>query len=259
MKRNKKLILFTTVIILFMTYLIVSTGFVASRQQALICHGIQIKICDSVVSRFIRPAMVADILSRDAGKIIGEYMAQLNSYKLEKLLNSHSVIKDTDVFSSIDGVLHINIYQRRPVVRLQTPTRGFYIDETGYIFPLSSTYTSFVPIVTGNIPMNIGYGYRGVIPEKEKFLQQLYAFALFLDEHEFWRSQIVQVHVEKASEIVLTPYEGRETIHLGALSGYEYKLGKLMAFYRSACPANVASPYSDIDLRYSDQVVCKRK
>jgi cell division protein FtsQ len=258
MKRNKKFILLATAT-LFMAYLIVSTGFVSSKQQALVCHNMQIKVCDSVMSQFISPAMVSNILSRDTVKIIGEYLAKVDRYKLEQLLNRHSVIRDTDVFSSIDGVLHINIYQRRPVVRLQTATHGFYIDETGYIFPLSSVYTSFVPIVTGNIPLGISSGYRGAIPEREKFLKELYAFAMFLDKHEFWQSQVAQVHVEKASEIALTPQEGRETIHLGALTGYEYKLDKLMSFYRNVYPVDVESPYSDIDLRYSNQIVCKRK
>jgi cell division protein FtsQ len=258
MKRNKKLILSATTG-LFVCYLIISTGFVASKQEALVCHGVQIEVCDSAVNRFVSPARVSGILSRDTVKIIGEYLSKLNLFKLEQLLNRHSVIKDTDVFTSIDGVLHIHIYQRRPVVRLQTPTHGFYIDETGYVFPLSSDYTSFVPVVTGNIPMTISRGYRGVIPERETFLKELYAFAMFLDRNEFWRAQIAQVHVEKASEVVLTPCEGRETIHLGALSGYEYKLDKLMALYRNIYPANVVSPYSDIDLRYSNQIVCKRK
>jgi cell division protein FtsQ len=258
MKRNKKLILITTAG-LFMCYLIISTGFVSSKQQALVCHDVQIKVCDSVVSHFISPAMVSSILSRDTVKIIGERMENLNMYRLEQLLSMHSVIREAEVFSSIDGVLHINIYQRRPVIRLQTPTHGFYIDEMGYIFPLSSAYTSFVPVVTGNIPMSIGSSYRGAIPEREKFLKELFAFAMFLDRHEFWQAQIAQVHVKKASDITLTPCEGREAIHIGALSGYEYKLDKLMAFYRNAYPADVASPYSEIDLRYSNQIVCKRK
>jgi cell division protein FtsQ len=258
MKRNKKIILLAT-FILFTAYLTVSTGFVASRQQALICHRIQIKVCDSLVNHFISPAMVSDMLSQDAGKLIGEYMAQLNLHKLEELLDKRSVIKYTDAFSSIDGVLHVNVHQRRPIVRLQTPTHRFYIDETGYIFPLSSAYTSFVPVVTGSVPMNISNGYRGLIPEKEKFLKQLFAFAQFLDKHAFWRVQIAQVHVKNTSEVDLTPLEGHEDIHLGALHEYEYKLDKLKAFYRNAYPANVESPYSDIDLRYGDYIICKRK
>jgi cell division protein FtsQ len=245
--------------ILFMAYLIVSTGFVASRQQALVCHSVQIKICDSLVSDFISPAAVSNVLSRDAGKTIGEYIAHLDVHKLEQLLNRQNAIKRAEVFSSIDGVLHVNVYQRRPIVRLQSPAHGFYIDETGYIFPLSDVYTSFVPVVTGNIPMNIDRKYKGFIPEKEKFLKQIYAFALFLNKHEFWWSQIAQVHVKSASDIALTPCEGYETIHIGALDGYAYKLDKLKAFYRNAYPAGVTSPYSGIDLRYSNQIVCKRK
>ena len=258
MKRNKKFILLAT-FILFMAYLTVSTGFVSSRQQALICQNVQINVCDSLVNNFINSAMVANILSRDAGKTIGEYMTQLDMYKLEQLLIKNNVIKRAEVFSSIDGVLHVNVYQRRPIVRLQTSTHGFYIDETGYIFPLSDVYTSFVPVVTGNILMSINNKYKGLILEKEEFLKQIYAFALFLDKHEFWQLQIAQVHVKCASEIDLTPYEGNENIHLGALNGYEYKLDKLKAFYRSAYPAREESPYSDIDLRYGSQIVCKRK
>jgi cell division protein FtsQ len=114
-------------------------------------------------------------------------------------------------------------------------------------------------VVTGSLPANIGAAYKGLIPAKEKFLTQLYAFALFLDRDEFWRSQIAQVHVKSASDVTLTPHEGYEVIHLGALSQYEYKFDKLKAFYRNVYPAGVRSPYSDIDLRYGDQIVCKRK
>jgi cell division protein FtsQ len=258
MTRSRKLILLAT-LVLFAAYLTVSTGFVASRQQALVCHSVQIKVRDSMVSRFISPAAVSRILSQDAGKTIGEYVTQLNVYNLEQLLNKQSVIKRTEVFSSIDGVLHVDVYQRRPVVRVQLPTYGFYIDETGYIFPLSDVYTSYVPVVTGALPVATGKAYRGAIPGREKFLQQLYAFALFLDRQAFWRTQIAQVHVRSASEIDLTPHEGHEVIHLGALAGFEYKLNKLKAFYRNACRAEGRSPYSDIDLRYSDRVICKRK
>lgn len=245
--------------VLFVAYLTVSTGFVASRQQALVCHSVQIKVCDSAASHFITPATVSRILSRDVGKTIGEYITQLDIYNLEQLLNKQSAIRRTEVFSSIDGVLRIDVYQRRPVVRVQTSAAGFYIDETGYIFPLSDVYTSFVPVVTGAVPMSIRNGYRGLIPEREKFLKQIYTFALFLDEHEFWWSQIAQIHVKSASDIDLTPHEGRETIHIGALNGYEYKLNKLKAFYRNAYPAGVKSPYSNIDLRYANQIICKRK
>jgi cell division protein FtsQ len=247
------------VVALFAAYMVVSAGFVDARQQALVCHRVQVRIRDSMVSRFISPADVSRLLSRQVGKTVGEYMSRLNPCRLEQLLCRHSVIRNTEVFSSIDGVLHVDVYQRRPVVRLQTPSHRFYIDETGYIFPLSGVYTSFVPVVTGAVPAGLGSGYSGAIPARERFLAQLYAFAQFVDEDEFWHAQIAQVHVRSAADIELTPCEGNEVIHFGALAQYEYKLGKLKAFYRNVCPAGARSPYSDIDLRYGDQVICKRK
>ena len=57
MKRSRKLILLAASV-LFVAYLTVSTGFVASRQQALVCHSVQIKVRDSLVSQFITPAAV---------------------------------------------------------------------------------------------------------------------------------------------------------------------------------------------------------
>lgn len=258
MTLSKKITLCITVV-LFAAYLVVSTGFVAARQQKLVCERLQVKVCDSVVNRFISPAEVVGIITKEVGAVVGERMPHLDLYKLEQLLNKRSVIRNTEVFTSIDGVLHVHIYQRRPVVRLQTPSFSCYIDETGYIFPLSGIYTSFVPVVTGNVPARLDNGYRGMIPAKENFLNQIYDFAMFLDEHDFWRLQIAQVHVKNTSEVVLVPREGREIIRLGTLDGYEYKLDKLNAFYRKVLVAGVNTPYSDIDLRYSNQIVCKKK
>lgn len=258
MKRGNKITLYITVT-LFVIYLAVSTGFVAAKQQSLVCNSMQITVCDSMVNRFISCDKVEKIITDDVGKIIGEYVSRINVHQMEQLLNKRSVIYNTEVFSSIDGVLHVDVYQRRPIVRVQTSVGGFYIDETGYIFPLSlGVYTSFVPILTGNVPSKLTNDFRGIIPKKEIFLQQLYDFALFLDDNEFWRSQIVQIHVNSASDVLLLPRVGHEKIHIGALTDYESKLDKLNVFYHKVRAADEEN-YSDIDLRYSNQIICKRK
>lgn len=244
---------------LFVTYLIVSTGFVDAKRREQICRKVQIVVYDSLVNSFIRPADISMIMEQEGWKTSGEYLYSLNIHQLEQLLNKRSVIRNTDVFTSIDGILHVNVYQRRPIIRLQALKGSFYIDETGYIFPLSGVYTSFVPVVTGNVPMNLPAGYRGSIPDKEKFLKQLYAFAVFLDKDEFWQSQIVQVNVRNASNVDLIPRVGRQTIHIGDLNTYEYKLKKLLAFYRNALSMETINHYSGFDLRYGNQVICVRK
>ncbi len=244
---------------LLIAYLVVSTGFVEIKQQEMVCSAVDIRVCDSLTNRFIRPADIAAIIEQDGLKTIGGKLTQMDVHQLEQRLNKRSVIKNTEAFISIDGVLHIHVYQRRPVMRVQSPGKSFYIDDSGYIFPLSGVHTSYVPVMTGNVPIALSGGYRGTIPADEKFLQQTYDFALFLDNDRFWQSQVTQLHVNNAANVEIIPRVGNQRIYLGTLDNYDYKLRKLQAFYRKVCPAGEESNYSVIDLRYGNQIVCTRK
>jgi cell division protein FtsQ len=143
-------------------------------------------------------------------------------------------------------------------MRIQAATGSFYIDDSGYIFPLSGVHTSYVPVMTGNVPMKIPAGFRGAIPEKETFLQQVYSLALYLDKNSFWQSQLTQLDVIDAANVCMIPREGNHVIYMGSLAEYEYKFKKLLAFYAKVCPAD-DDIYGSVDLRYSNQIVCKKR
>ena len=114
-----------------------------------------------------------------------------------------------------------------------------------------------MPVVTGHIAVSFKAGYRGQIPEADKLLQQIYTFGLFLQQRRFWRSQILQVHIQNINDVELIPRVGDQVIKLGALNNFEYKLKKLYAFYQAAMPTEGWNKYAQLDLRYSNQVVAK--
>ena len=259
MKRTLHKMLSLIIVGLLIAYLALTSSFVNKKEQQLMCKAIRITVCDSAINRFVRPIDIKDLLEKENKKLIGTPLHQINTYELEQLLNARSVIKNTDVFSSIDGTVNIKIKQRRPIVRMQTRNENFYIDEIGYIFPLSVIYTSYVPIVTGNIPMSVSSNYRGEIPASDKFLRQLYEFATFLQKHNFWQAQILQIHVTNGREVELVPRMGNQIIKLGGLDDVEYKLDKLYAFYQKAMPVEGWNKYKILDLRFSNQVVCTLK
>jgi cell division protein FtsQ len=258
MNRKQKITLWITAA-LVLSYLVVATGFVNSERQRIYCTAVQVRICDSAVNRFISVADVQKLIDNDTRKIIGRPIDQINMPELEEALNARSVVKNTEAFTSIDGILHIRVYQRRPIVRVLTAKGSFYIDETGYLFPFTSAYTSYVPIVTGNIPVGFKADYRGEIPDTEKLLKQIYAFSLFLDDNDFWASQVQQLHVQRANDVEIIPRVGNQVIKLGTLDNYEYKLKKLHIFYHKAMPQEGWNKYSKIDLRYSNQVVATKR
>jgi len=254
----KTIISVTLLMGMLAAYLTVSTGFADIKQQDLVCGKLRITICDSLVNNFIRPADIEKILASEKINTIGERMCRINTYNISQLLNTWDVIKHTTVFTSVDGVLHINVHQRRPIVCVQAITGNFYIDESGYIFPLPGTHTSPVPVIAGTVPMKIPAGFRGTIPENETFLQQAYRLALFLDENSFWQSQVTRLEVADANNVRIIPREGKHVIDMGSLDNFRYKFKKLLAFYSKVCAAD-DNLYERIDLRYSNQIVCTKR
>ena len=69
---------------------------------------------------------------------------------LEYILVRNSVIKSAQVYYTLDGYFHVEITQRKPVLRIMSG-EGYYVDEDGKIMPLSRKYTSRVVVATGNI------------------------------------------------------------------------------------------------------------
>ncbi|MDR2361758.1 MAG: hypothetical protein LBD91_03425 [Prevotellaceae bacterium] len=257
MNTKQKIIIGTTVA-LFVAYLVTTTGFVNKKRQHIYCRHIDIAICDSAVNRFIGVKDILQLIDRKNSPLIGTPVDHINTRQIEDKLKTQSILRNAKASTSIDGVLHIRLYQRRPVIRVLTEQGSFYIDETGYIFPFSYNYTSYVPIVTGNIAPSFKVGYTGDIPDKDNLIKQLYTFGLFLDKHDFWQSQVLHLHVHNAHDIEIIPRVGNQLIKLGSLDNYEYKLKKLYTFYREALPNEGWECYSKVDLRYGNQVVATK-
>lgn len=95
----------------------------------------------------------------------------------------------------------------------------------------------------------------------EDFMKLL-TFVKFVEDDDFWRSEVVQIAAHTAPsgalEVDLVPRSGRHTIRFGRLEREEEKFGKLLGFYRSGLSRIGWSEYRTIDLRYRNQVVCKK-
>lgn len=222
-----------------------------------ICTEVKVTILDSTINRFVSVQEVKDIISSSALSVKDKPLANINLYDLEQLLNRRSAIKFSDVSLDRNGVLHVDITQRRPLLRIQGEEGGFYVDESCYIFPLVNTFTSYVPVVTGNIPFTLKSGQRGKVDEEgEKWLTSMLNFGEYLRNDEFWSAQIQQIHILPNGEMSLYMRVGDQTVLFGTMDDMEYKFDKLEAFYKNVVPIHGWNKYSTINLKYSDQVVC---
>ena len=94
----------------------------------------------------------------------------------------------------------------------------------------------------------------------EDFMKLL-TFVEFVEEDDFWRSEVVQIVVTTsasgAPEVALVPRSSDCIVLFGRVEQVERKFDKLLRFYRSGLDNIGWDRYRTIDVRFAGQVVCK--
>ncbi len=259
---NKVLTISIWVVVLSAT--VATLGFVNISQQKTNFSKPIISIDYETENRFINEE---DILSQilpnnDTGTL---FLNHFNVTNLEKKLNSNHSIKDVQVYKTVDGKLIVNVKQRRPIVRIFSKNESYYIDEKGNLMPLSGKYTARLLVVNGNLNEPFGKRYRFNYNNlndslaQKTLLDDIYKIADYIDKSEFWKAQIEQIDVNKVSDFELVPKVGNHKIVLGGVDNLEGKFEKLMIFYKKGLNKTGWNEYSEINLKYKNQVVCTKR
>ena len=174
----------------------------------------------------------------------GVVLSQFYLNDLEEILLKHSAVRKAEVYSNQQGVIKIKLQQRKAIVRIKTAYVDYYLDEDGLEMPLSKSFTPRVIVVSGDA--------------NQKHHASIYAFIQKINKSEFWKSQITQLHFLD-DEVVLIPRVGSQKIHFGMLVNSTEKLDNLYQFYKQAMSVKGWQTYSDISLKYKNQIVCTKK
>lgn len=259
----KKILIYTGYTLLLAAvgaYFVFSTMLVKKEIDKIKCNRIEIAILDSNVNRFVSREEIGELIREEGITVKESKLKHINLHELELMLNNKTAIRKSTVSYTGKGVLVVKINQRRPVLRLETKNGGFYMDESAYIFPLVRTFTSFVPVVTGEIPLDITPGYRGRIRRNKEWARDILKVGLFIDESEIWNAQIEQIFVDEKGNLHMTPRVGQQDIMFGKPDEVEIKFEKLLSFYKNIIPNSGWDKYKVVDLQYHNQIVCiKRK
>ncbi len=243
--------------------LVISLGFSGHEQEMQKCSGLRIRVADQTGHFFIEPADVLDVLNSRGGKIKGSAMKDINTGMLEKIVYSNPYIEKAEVYSTIDGFVNIDVWQRNPVLRIvNNDNEHFYVDEQGIFMPVTDKYSSQVIVASGYIyddyaEHSLSYSVPFIKDSISKpILLQLNEIALFLKNNEFWDAQVEQLYVNENSEIELIPRIGNHNILIGSSDNLNIKMENLLVFYQEGLKKAGWEKYSNINLKYKDQVIC---
>ena len=213
-----------------------------NKRDSEICKNIRIEIKDSINSPFMKSADVERSLAEGKFRIEGLKMCEINTLDIANKLLENKIIKEAACYKTPGGTLRIDIYQRRPILRVMSVSGNYYIDDVGYAMPVSNNFVAYLPVVTGYVT-------------EELRDNELFEFAKFLQNNKFWNKQIDQIHITSNGEVELIPKVGSQTIILGDFSNFEKKLANLKTFYHNAIPRKGWDTYKAINLKYENQVI----
>lgn len=241
---------------------ILSTSMSERQRRARTCQGkgtLDVLVTDSLERHFVTREDVETWLDQEYRAYAGLPLDSVDLDRIEKIIRSHSAVRDCESWLTDDGILHVSLSQRQPVVRFQDGQNGYYSDATGFLFPLQSRGSVRVPVVDGAVPLHVARGFKGEVtdPKEKEWLQRMLHLVNYMNGT-VWEKNISQIHVNKDEDLVLIPREGRERFLFGAPTRIEDKFDLMAAYYTSVAPSKEPGWYGLVDVRHRKQLVCRK-
>ena len=205
----------------------------------------------------IRQAEVEEILHKGFGFTLrGVHFDELDINRIERVLEADPFIKETEAYVDGGNNLQLEIVQREPVIRIiDAQNANYYLDSEGIRMPLSKHFTARVLVATGNIPP---YS-PDFLKRKKYLLKDIFDLGTKIAANDFLNPLVEQVYVNKEGEMILVPKVGNQKILIGNIENIEDKLYRLEQFYKKALPFEGWDKYSLINLKFKNQIICKKR
>lgn len=198
----------------------------------------------------------------------GQKREELDIEPIETFISSISQVKYVDVFQTINGEWQIDVQIRKPIARIFNKYgESFYLDSEGNTMETTPSHTARSLVVTGNIKDKSNSISTSEIINNDSLisirkLDDIYRISSYVCNDPLFHSLVGQIHLEKNGDFILVPLVGDQKIVFGTAHSsteVESKFEKLRIFYNEAMAYEGWTTYSEISLKFEDQIVCKKK
>ena len=163
--------------------------------------------------------------------------------EMEERLLKNSMIRNAEVFLTVDGTLGAKIEQRKPIGRI-AGSSNYYLDEDGTKMPLSAVYSSRVPLLSGVSDSNFS---------------EVTELLIEINEDPFMKSSVIGVHLNSDGTVDMKLRKNDLMIRFGKPDNINNKIKNYKAFYKKTKEDNTFSSYSQVNLQFNNQVVASKK
>lgn len=241
-----------TAFLLLIVFIIGTLAFTTIESRNIMCTGIEVVFDEDEAINIDKDKLIRLVKAADS-KVLRKTLDEINSEIIEDEIEQIPAILTADVYKLIvnekgkyKGVLVVKVKHREPVMRVIRSSGSYYLDKHGVRIPVSTSYPTNVLVTTGSISEDFA-------------VEKLLPFVMYVEDDDFWKAQIQQVHVEDDGDVLLIPLVGGHIIELGELDNYRGKLNVMRAFYKQVLVKNNWDKYEKVSLKYNNQVVAKRR
>jgi cell division protein FtsQ len=252
--KAKKIILFIFWLLVFVgvIYVVVRAG---SIYDKIACEKCTIQVKVNNPDTLLYSSDIKKIMM-EHDSIMGKPYQEIDLFTLEVILKDHPYISEVTVFGDKSETLHITATQRVPVVRIiNSNNESFYLDETAHAMPVRMGISAHVITVSGNIDITLEQALSDTL---KNVWDMLLNCVKYINNDTFLRNHIGQIYVEDENTYLLIPVIGNHTIVLGTPDQPEKRLERLKIFYQKGMNEEGWKTYKTIDLRYRNQIICKK-
>lgn len=233
------------ILVFVVIYFPIVFSFIGADKGDVVCGKIECIIQDSVENQFITPDEIKAIALKKYTGVLGGKLQDVNCDDMETFFRKHPAIEACEVYYSFGGTLHIDVWQREPLIRVFDGNTSYYLDAQGKKMPLFKNHTAHALVAGGHI-------------KRLPALDDLVTMAVLINADRFWKAQIEQVYVDKKGEFILVPRVGDHLVEFGSVRDLDVKFRKLKALYKSGWDTREWNLYKKVNLKYKGQVVCTK-
>ncbi len=217
-------------------------GFSKKRNEARKLTKLEIEFLDEN-SPFITYNTVNKLLIQSQDKVTNVGKETLVLKKMEQRLQENPMVRDAQVYISVDGALGVQIEQRKPIGRVSA-SPSYYIDADGKKMPLSDVYSARVPIINGTSKDN----FTEIVP-----------LLLKINEDEFMKTSVVGLNKKANGDIELELRKTGFKVLFGKPINIDKKFQNFKAFYKKTKEDSTLYGYNLVNLKFESQVIATKK
>ena len=166
MQRTWRIVGMTLLWVLVVGFVVVFNSRSRQHRAMTQVQEVSVDITDSLPDESLMSRKLVERWITQSGiSTVGVPISEVDLVGIEKAIRNNGFVDRASAHVTYDGVLHIEVSQRKPILRLVSGSYDCYVTNDGFIFPSPGRSAVYVPVVSGSYVPPVPRNYVGGVEE----------------------------------------------------------------------------------------------